>query len=792
MKLSREWLNDFTKISASDKEYCDRMTMTGSKVEGVEVTGADIHNVVAGRVTFMKKHPDSDHLWVCKIDAGQSRDLTIVTGAQNVSVDDMVPVALDGAKLPGGKEIHTGALRGVTSEGMLCSLGELGLDTHDYPYAIEDGIFIMREPCAPGDDICRVLGLGDSVVEFEITNNRADCLSVIGLARESAATFGTELVIPRPTVRGSGDRIEDYLTVEIAEPELCPRYTARMVKNIRIEPSPAWLRRRLRACGIRPINNIVDITNYVMQEYGQPMHAFDYSCVEGNRIVVRRAAQTESIVTLDGTTRNLTGDMLVIADCEKPIAVAGVMGGGNSEILDGTRTIVFESANFNGTSVRKTAIALGMRTDASSKFEKGLDPEGTIDAVQRACELVELLGAGEVIDGMIDAVAREYHPVYAPFEPDKINALLGTQISREDMVAILTKLDIRVDGDRVVAPSWRSDLQMGADVAEEIARFYGYDVIEPTMFGGALAQGGYSPKQQFENRVAELCRAMGFTEIMTYSFGSRSAWDKINLPADSPLRNAFIIQNPLGEDTSVMRTTALPSLLDAMSINAGKRNAEVRLYEFSRTYAPRGERELADEHVWLTLGAYGGGMDFFALKGCVEELLRIMRVENLRFTALRDQAGMHPGRCAAVYCGETSIGYLGQIHPLVCKNYGLGDDSFAAILDFDAMLRLQGAERGFTPLPRFPALTRDIAVVCDDAVSAAELTDAIVSAGGAYLESCRLFDIYTGDPIPAGKKSVAFSLTLRAADQTLTDEHADETVTAVLKALETTYGASIR
>ena len=431
MNLSREWLNDYTNVTVSDKEFCDGMTMSGSKVEGVTKTGEGISNVVAGRVTFMTPHPDSDHLWVCKIDVGGDRELNIVTGAQNVSVEDMVPVALDGSTLPGGKEIHTGKLRGVTSEGMLCSLGELGLDTHDYPYAIEDGIFILQEPCDPGDDIIKVLGLGDSVVEFEITNNRQDCLSIIGLAREAAATFGSELHVDTPQVEGSGDNIKNYLSIRIDDPDLCPRYTARMVKNIRIEPSPAWLRRRLRACGIRPINNIVDITNYVMQEYGQPMHAFDYSCVGGNQIVVRRAEQGESLMTLDGNHRNLTPNMLVIADSEKPIGIAGVMGGGNSEIVPETTTIVFESANFNGTSIRKTAIALGMRTDASTKFEKGLDPETTIPAVQRACELVEMLSAGEVIDGMIDVVAKPREQKAVRLEPERMNALLGTDVSRE-------------------------------------------------------------------------------------------------------------------------------------------------------------------------------------------------------------------------------------------------------------------------------------------------------------------------------------------------------------------------
>ena len=792
MNLSREWLNDYTTVTVSDKEFCDGLTLSGSKVEGYSKTGDGIKNVVAGRVTFMSPHPDSDHLWVCKIDAGQNRELTIVTGAQNVSVDDMVPVALDGSILPGGKEIHTGKLRGVTSEGMLCSLGELGLDTHDYPYAIENGIFIMQEPCDPGDDILKVLGLGDTVVEFEITNNRQDCLSIIGLAREAAATFGTELHVDEPQVEGSGDNIENYLKIRIDEPELCPRYTARMVKNIRIEPSPAWLRRRLRACGIRPINNIVDITNYVMQEYGQPMHAFDYSCVGGNEIVVRRAAQGESLLTLDGNQRNLTPNMLVIADAEKPIGIAGVMGGGNSEIVAETKTIVFESANFNGTSIRKTAIALGMRTDASTKFEKGLDPESTIPAVQRACELVEMLGAGDVIDGMIDVVGSPRQTRTVRLEPDRINALLGTHLTKDYMISVLEKLGFEISGDYVIVPSWRSDIEHYADLAEEVARFYGYDVIEPTMFRGETAQGRWSEKQAFENQVTSLCRSMGFNEILTYSFGSKTAWDKIRLPADSPLRNAFVIQNPLGEDRSVMRTTAMPSMLEVLATNTARRNASVRFYEKATVYLPRESDRLADEFQWLTLGEYGGGADFFQLKGCVEAILKNIRMENVRWEAESGNAAFHPGRCANILVNGQTIGVMGQVHPKVCQNFGLEEDTFYAELKLPAMLALRSPEKTFTALPRFPAVTRDIALVCNADIPVADLAGTITAAGGQYLERVNLFDVYTGAPIPEGQKSVAFSLTLRAADQTLTEEHAAETMTAILAALAENHGAAIR
>ena len=792
MNLSREWLGDYTSINVSDKEFCDGLTMSGSKVETFTCTGEGIENVVVGKVLSMERHPDSDHLWICRIDAGRERDLTIVTGAQNVSVGDMVPTALDGAKLPGGKEIHTGKLRGVTSEGMLCSLGELGLDTHDYPYAIEDGIFIMQEPGKPGDDIKDVLVLTDTVVEFEITNNRADCLSVIGLAREAAATFGTEFKVHEPEVKGAGDSIGNYLSVEIKDPDLCPRYTARMVKNIKIEPSPAWLRRRLRASGIRPINNIVDITNYVMQEYGQPMHAFDYACVGGGKLIVRRAAEGEGLTTLDSTERAITPNMLVIADAEKPIALAGVMGGENSEIVDGTTTIVFESANFNGTSIRKTAIALGMRTDASSKFEKGLDPEGTIPAVQRACELVEMLGAGEVIDGIIDVEASPWQQKRVYLDVNRINGLLGTDFTRDYMISVLKPLGFEMDGDDVLVPAWRSDIEHYADLAEEVARFYGYDVIEPTMFRGKTAQGGWSEKQKLENRATSLCRAIGFNEILTYSFGSRSAWDKIRLPEDSPLRKAFVIQNPLGEDRSVMRTTPMPTMLDVLATNTARRNPVVRFYEMATVYRPQEGGRLADESVWLTLGEYGGGADFFQLKGCVEAILKDLRIENVKYTADRDNAAFHPGRCADISVGGRSVGVIGQIHPVVCDNFEIDHVSIYAQLDMSALRELQAPEATFKPLPRFPAVTRDLSLVCAADKPVAELTDTITAAGGQYLESVSLFDVYKGAPIPAGMKSVSFSLILRAQDQTLTEAHAAETMNAILEALSKEHGAVIR
>ena len=792
MKLSREWLGEYTTIGAPDKEYCDAMTMSGSKVEGWEVTGSEISRVVVGRVLSMERHTNSDHMWVCKIDVGGERKLQIVTGAQNVNIGDLVPVALDGSTLPGGKEIRTGKLRGELSEGMLCSLGELGLEQRDFPYAIEDGIFILEEDCVPGDDIREVCGLNDSVVEFEITNNRPDCLSVRGLARESACTFHTPLTFAEPTVTAGHGDIHEKLSVEIKDAELCPRYTARMVKNIKIAPSPKWMRRRLRASGVRPINNIVDITNYVMLEYGQPMHAFDYACLHDGKIIVRRAEEGESLRTLDGNDHALTPGMLVIADPEGPVALAGVMGGANSEITDETTTIVFESANFLGHSIRKTAIALGMRTDASGRFEKGLDLFATVPAVDRACELVEMLGAGEVFDGTIDVLAKEPETTFIELDDKRINALLGTDIPREFMADTLTSLGFELNGNTLTVPSWRGDCTMLADIAEECARFWGYNKIEATDIRGAATQGGYSEKTLFVRKLGTACRAMGYTEVMTYSFVSPSSLDKIKVPADSPLRDNYRILNPLGEDTSVMRTTALPSMLGVLSTNLSRRNMEAKLYEMATVYKKQPGKVLADERTVLTLGAYGGDVDFFALKGAVEALLCAARTPDVRFTADTETAAFHPGRCAAVWSGDTRLGTLGQIHPDVCAAYGLDGATYCAEIDVVLLHDLEGAEPVYTPLPRFPAITRDIAVVCDASVPVGELTECIRKAEKNVLRGVKLFDVYTGVGIPEGKKSVAFSLTLRSDDGTLTDDHAEEAVRAVLDALRESFGAVIR
>ena len=895
MILSRKWLNEFVDVSdISDREFDEAMTLSGSKVETVTALDESLKNVVVGKILSMEKHPDSDHMWICQIDVGQAEPTQIVTGAWNIHVGDLVPAAQHKSLLPGGVKIEKGKLRGVLSNGMLCSLKELNLTAeHDYPYAvitpaallndyhpidkdkpsipadikagdkvfgpvvcgqvlecepqaygqyhttldiggstaspdtacsnihvgdlvayntktdsictlddlhaeqkefphcIADGIFVLNEDVKPGDDMAKVIGADDHVVEFEITPNRPDCLSVIGLAREASATFHRLLKLHTPEVKGCGGSIAELVDIDIEDGELCPRYTARMVKNVKIQPSPAWMRERLRNSGVRPINNIVDITNYVMLEYGQPMHAFDFSCVEGGHIIVRTAREGETIQTLDGNQRKLTPSMLCICDENKPVCVAGVMGGTNSEIVGDTAMVLFESANFNGTSIHRTAAALNMRTDASSRYEKGLDPMNTLKAVERACELVELLGAGEVVDGVMDVIAKDSNPVTVKLEPEKVNGLLGTDVSREEMVRILESLDFTVEGDTIHVPSWRSDVEHYSDIAEEVARFYGYNNIPDTLSNGLTERRGLTDIQQTENLLGSVCRAAGYDEIITYSFISPTYYDKIDLPKDSALRDSLKILNPLGEDTSIMRTTTLPSMLEILTRNYNFRNKSAKLYELGRVYFKRADG-LADEPKVLTLGAYGGGMDFFALKGAVEAVLKQLRIENVRFLADTENPSYHPGRCAKVYCGDRLLGTLGQVHPHVAGNYGVDTELYAAELRFDALYESKGAQAVYQPLPKFPAVTRDIAVVCDKAVTVGELEDAIRKGAKGLLKDVALFDIYTGVGIAPGKKSVAFNLTLRSDDRSLTAEEADADVKSILESLKAECGAELR
>jgi len=895
MILSRNWLNEFVDLKdITDKEFNDEMTLSGSKVETIERPDENLKNVVVGKILEMKRHENSDHMWVCQIDVGQAEPVQIVTGAWNIHVGDYVPAALHGAHLPGGVKIEKGKLRGVESNGMLCSLKELGMTAeHDFPYAvitpaallndyhpidpakpsipadikpgdkvygpvlcgrveavesvdggynvrvndgtvtraaktvcsnlhegdlvayntksdtictledlhaeqkefphcIADGIFVLQEEDAePGLNMAHILGFDDSIVEFEITPNRPDCLSVIGLAREASATFKRPLKLHTPEPHGCGGSIAGIVDIDIEDGDLCPRYTARMVKNVKIAPSPRWMRERLRNSGVRPINNIVDITNYVMLEYGQPMHAFDFSCVEGGHIIVRTAREGETIRTLDGNERKLTPNMLCICDEHKPVCVAGVMGGANSEIVGDTAMVLFESANFNGVSVRRTASALGMRTDASSRYEKGLDMMNTIKAVERACELVEMLGCGEVVDGVMDVVAKEKAPTVVKLEPDKINALLGTELSEDLMREILVSLGFILNGDDIYVPSWRGDVEHYSDIAEEVARFYGYNKIPCTLMRGETTRGGFSEQQRFDRAIGGAVRALGYDEIITYSFISPTYYDKIRMPKDSSLRNSLKILNPLGEDTSIMRTTILPSMLEIIARNHSYRNKSARLYELGKIYLPR-EDGLADEPKYLSLGAYGDGVDFFSFKGSIETLLHELRITDVKYVACTDNDSYHPGRCAKVYAGEAYLGVFGQIHPLVAANYGMDTEVYTAELSFDAMYEKRGDIPVYQPLPKFPAVTRDIAVVCDEAVTVGALEESIRRGAKGLLKDVSLFDIYRGPGVAIGKKSVAFNLVLRADDRSLTGEEADEDVQSILAALKADHNAVLR
>ena len=794
MKLNRKWLHEeFVDLShVSDRDYVEKLTVFGQKVETWERMDAEIKNVVVGKVLDIVRHENSDHMWVCQIDVGEEEPVQIVTGAQNVKVGDMVPVAKHNSWLPGGVHITKGKLRGVKSNGMLCGLEELGLTQGDFPYAIMDGIFIIEEECTIGQDINEIIGNDDTIVEFEITNNRPDCYSVIGLARESAAAFGMTMKHHEPVVNGSdAGSIFDHLDVEVPAEHLCNRYSSRMVANVKIGPSPKWLRQRLRANGVRPINNIVDITNYVMLEYGQPMHAFDYRYITSGKIVVREAVEGETLTTLDSTVRNLKPGMLVIADENKPIGLAGIMGGENSEILDDTTTVVFESANFNGTSIRQTALALGMRTEASGKFEKNLDPMMTVPAVQRACELVEMLNAGDVLDGTIDIINYVPQPKSLTLEPEKINRLLGTNISKEQMVKYLNNLEIDVDGDQILVPSFRPDLNLMADIAEEVGRSYGYNEIPTTAFKTST-QGGYSDFMKLENKAGQLCRSLGYSEIITYSFVSPAIFDQIRIPADSVLRNAMRIQNPLGEDTSIMRTIALPSMLEILSRNSAYHNKSAKLYEMAKIYLPVEGQKLPEEPKMLVLGTYGPNVNFFTVKGELEAVLNGLRVKKASYTAVKDNPSFHPGRCAKVTIDGIDVGYMGQVHPLVAKNYGIDAEVYCAEISFTKLFDLTLPEPTYVPLPKYPTVSRDLSVLCDEALTVAEVEDVMTAAAGKLLRNIHLFDIYRGVGVPEGKKSVAFSLELRADDRTLTDTDSEAVVTKVLTALKDKLNVTLR
>jgi len=795
MKLNRKWLNeDFVDLSAvSDKEFVETLTVFGQKVETWERMDAEMKNVVVGRVLSMVRHPNSDHMFICQVDVGKDEPVQIVTGAQNVHEGDLVPAALHNSWLPGGVHITKGKLRGELSCGMLCSFAELGLTQNDLPGVFADGIWILEPDSAkPGDDMNLIIGNDDTIVDFEITNNRPDCYSIMGLAREAAAAFGKPMKHHEPVVHGSdAGSIFEHLDVEVPATALCNRYSSRMVANVKIGPSPKWLRQRLRANGVRPINNIVDITNYVMLEYGQPMHAFDYRYVSSGKIVVREAQAGETLTTLDGNVRNLKEGMLVIADDARPIGLAGIMGGENSEIKDDTTMVVFESANFNGTSIRQTALALGMRTEASGKFEKNLDPMMTIPAVQRACELVELLGCGDVLDGIIDIINYVPQERRLPLEPEKINHLLGTNISREDMVMYLNRLEIPVEGDTIVVPSFRPDLVRMVDIAEEVGRSFGYNEIPVTQFRTAT-HGGYSQEMKLEAKAGALCRGLGYSEIITYSFTSPTVFDQIRLPADSPLRNTLRIQNPLGEDTSIMRTIALPSMLEILSRNNAYHNKAAKLYEVAKVYLPVEGQPLPEEPKMLVFGSYGEKETFFKLKGEIEALFAGLRMKKASYTAEKNNPSYHPGRCASISIEGEVIGVMGQVHPLVAKNYGIDSEVYCAELNFTKMLGLRQPDPTFTALPKYPAVSRDLALICSEDITVAQVEEVISASAGKLLRKIQLFDIYRGVGVPEGKKSMAFSLQLRADDRTLTDSDSEAVVNNVLAAVKEQLDATLR
>ncbi len=790
MVLSMKWLSDYVKVDASPKDFSDRMTATGSKVEGFENLGEKIKNVVVGKILEIEKHPDSDHLQICQMDLGEEAPVQIITGAQNISVGDLVPVAKHDSYLPDGTHIKAGKLRGLPSNGMLCSLGELGLTAHDFPYADENGIFILNEECTIGQDIKEVLDLDDVVVEFEITPNRPDCLSVIGLAREAAASYNTPLKLNAPKVKGSGDgdKIENYVSVEVKDTDLCPRYTARVVKNIKIEPSPKWLRTRLRNSGIRPINNIVDITNYVCLEYGQPMHAFDHSYLNGGKIIVRRAATDEKITTLDDVERQLNDKMLVIADAEKAVGIAGVMGGQNSEINENTKTIVFESANFYGPSIRTTARGVGLRTEASGRYEKGLDPENTYPAIERACELIEMLGAGEVVDGIIDIYGKKQPQAEIDFDADKINKFLGTDIPEQFMLDTFKLLDIEYKNGKLYPPSFRADLLCMQDIAEEVVRIYGYNTIESSKFVAESLVGKRDDKQRYLADINSLLVSQGLFEVRTYSFISPKYYEKINLPQEK--RNSIVISNPLGEDTSIMRTTALPGVLEALSTNRRKRNDICGLYEMAKIYIPADGKDLPDENMTTVIACYGMG-DFYTIKGYIEEIFSMSGVKKYDVASEKNNPTYHPGRCAVFTKDGNVIATIGQLHPEVLDKYGFDLPVYAAEIDIEYLLTIKNTVREYKPLPKFPAITRDLAFICEKSLEAGTLRRAIAKYAGNLLENVTIFDVYT-DAKLGDKKSMAYSLVLRSPDKTLSDEDGDKVVKKVLSGLEREFGITLR
>lgn len=804
MNTTLSWIKAYVPdLDVDAQEYADAMTLTGTKVEGFVRADADLDRIVIGQITKIEKHPDADKLIICQVNVGD-QTLQIVTGAPNVKVGDKVPVVLDGGRVagghdgkmtPGGIEIKKGKLRGIESDGMLCSIEELGSTREMYPEAPEYGIYIFPEDAVVGENAVKALGLDDVNFEYEITSNRVDCYSVIGIAREAAATFRKEFHPPVVTPTGNDEDVHDYVKVTVKDPDLCPRYCARVVKNIHIAPSPEWMQRRLAAAGIRPINNLVDITNYVMEEYGQPMHAFDYDHIAGHEIIVRRAAADEKFVTLDGQERQMDENVLMICDGEKSVGIAGIMGGENSMITDDVKTMLFEAACFNGTNIRLSAKRIGLQTDASRKFDKGLDPNNAEAAINRACQLVEEFGAGEVVGGIVDVYSEKREPSRVVFDAAKINALLGTDLTKEQMLSYLASVELAYDEEtnEIVAPTFRQDIHSIADLAEEVARFYGYDAIPSTLPTGAATMGGKSKKRRIEEIAQQTAQYCGFSEGMSYSFESPKVFDKLLIPQDSKLREAIVISNPLGEDFSIMRTISLNGMLSSLAFNQNHRNKDVRLYELGNIYLPEKLPldKLPDERMQFTLGMYGDG-DFYTLKGVVEEFFERAGLRGeTKWDPADKKPFLHPGRQADIVYEGVKVGYLGEVHPAVMDNYGLSEKTYVAVLDMPLITERAGFDRKYTGIARFPAVTRDISMLVPKTILAGTVEDMIRQRGGRMLESCSLFDLYEGVQVKPGCKSMAYSLSFRSPDKTLGDQEVGAAMKKIWNGLES-LGIEIR
>lgn len=798
MNTSLKWIKDMVPgLDVTPQEYADAMILSGSKVECFRNMDADLDKIVIGQIKKIEPHPDADKLIICQVDIGQGEPIQIVTGAPNVKEEDKVPVVLDGGRVAGGHDgklteggikIKKGKLRGIESNGMMCSIEELGSTRDMYPEAPENGIYIFGEDAVVGENAVTALGLDDTVVEYEITNNRVDCFSIIGIAREAAATFRKEFKPPVVKETGNSEDVNDYIKVSVLDQELCPRYTARVVKNIKIAPSPEWMQRRLAAQGIRPINNIVDITNYVMEEYGQPMHAYDWDTIAGHEIIVRRAAKGEKFTTLDGQERIMDDSVLMICDGEKAVGMAGIMGGENSMITDNVKTMLFEAACFDGTNIRLSSKKVGLRTDASSKFEKGLDPNLAMEAMNRACQLIEELGAGEVVGGAIDVYGTVREGRRIPFETEKYNRLLGTDISEKDMLDYFARLELGYDesANEVIVPSWRQDLECDADLAEEVARFFGYANIPTTLPSGEATTGMLSYKLRIEAIARDIAEFCGFSQSMNYSFESPKVFDKLLLPEDSPLRQTVVISNPLGEDFSIMRTTPLNGMLTSLATNFNRRNKDVRLYELGNIYLPKSVpvTELPDERMQFTLGMYGEG-DFFTMKGVIEEFFyKVGMRDKIAYDPNTDRPYLHPGRKADIVYKNKTVGYLGEIHPVVASNYGIKGRVYVAVIDMPSIMDETTFDRKYQGIARFPAATRDISMVVPKEILAGDIEKVFENKGGSYLESYSLFDIYEGEQIKEGYKSVAYSLTFRAKDKNLEEADLSGAMNRIVKALE--------